>query len=432
MPISKVQKYSNILSIIFCTPLRAIVVLTTPFFATISHIFFHGKMNKKIIFLYILILVSSIVGLVNNTIDFANIILYIWICFPLIFLLFCDIDSKKAYIPWPILFKSFRRIVILIDIIGYISLFLIFRDIDEFGFGYGRHFEYTTGLCVLNMYLVLYYLAAILKGNYTKSNLKNLFFFFSSFIFCFSGLMLILFLLTYLVYILIIQHNFKIIAILLIACTTTFILLKKFSDGILEYNIYNIEMFLDEDKMQNNARFGAMCITSYQLISENSIVSLIGVGPGGYNSRTCFMLNEDADNILTTILGHHMPIYHQQLIYPLWNKSFVSKANHTDGTRNKPFSSMFAFWVEIGSLFFFLLCFFWIKRIFLLKKNAKQDEEYLYLFFLNIFCFLLLCFGYWFESSEFIFFLIINNSIISHKKYKEKYDTQDHSLLLAK
>ena len=104
----KAQKISYILSILFVSPLRAVIILITPLLPLALRNLFQGEFNKDIIILYSLIGISSMIGLFRGYIDFANFILYIWICFPIVYLMFCDIRKVKPLVTWNTFLKSLR------------------------------------------------------------------------------------------------------------------------------------------------------------------------------------------------------------------------------------------------------------------------------------------------------------------------------------
>ena len=413
MPKTKI--YSNAISILFLTPLRAMVILIAPLLPFLVKRYFCCKINKKVSILYCIIIVSSLIGLLRGYVDFANVVLYLWICFPIIYLLFGDVKgSVSSAVSWDALFRSLRWWLIIIDVCGFICRFIIFRTVDDFGFAYGTHFKGVSGLCVVNAFMVLYYLSHLLRSEVSKSNINNFLFFFCSFIFCYSGLTAITFVITIIIYfILNIKPKNLIKAVILFLFGL--IVLMYSAKEIIYYNIRNVELFMSAEDAQDNARKRVMYSNFFDLMYSDFSVDVIGVGPGGYNSRICFLLNDDSDNIFTTVLGHHMPPYHKNDIYPLWNRAFVSFEAFTDGARNKPFSSIVAFGAETGLIFLFLFSLFWFRSMNTFRKLSRKDGDYLYLFLLNVFMFLLLITEYWFESSEFILFLIIQNTLIANK-----------------
>ncbi len=399
----------------FLTPLRAMVILIAPLLPFLVKRYFCCKINKKVSILYCIIIVSSLIGLLRGYVDFANVVLYLWICFPIIYLLFGDVKgSVSSAVSWDALFRSLRWWLIIIDVCGFICRFIIFRTVDDFGFAYGTHFKGVSGLCVVNAFMVLYYLSHLLRSEVSKSNINNFLFFFCSFIFCYSGLTAITFVITIIIYfILNIKPKNLIKAVILFLFGL--IVLMYSAKEIIYYNIRNVELFMSAEDAQDNARKRVMYSNFFDLMYSDFSVDVIGVGPGGYNSRICFLLNDDSDNIFTTVLGHHMPPYHKNDIYPLWNRAFVSFEAFTDGARNKPFSSIVAFGAEAGLIFLFLFSLFWFRSMNTFRKLSRKDGDYLYLFLLNVFMFLLLITEYWFESSEFILFLIIQNTLIANK-----------------
>ncbi len=406
--------YTNLSSIIFVTPLRAAVILITPLLPFCLKCFFYSTTNKQVNLLLYLVLISGLIGLLRGNIDIANLVLYLWICAPIIYLLFCDVKDGKRIISWENLFKNLRLWLIVIDVIGFVCRFIIFKTVDDFGRAYGTHFKGVSGLCAVNAYVMLYYLAYLLKGNKEKKYLYNFLFFFCSFIFCFSGLTVITFvamIALYFIFNLRPKNLFRIGIIIVIGLSVLVYSAKE----VLEYNVRNVELFLDDDAAQSNARKRVMYSNFTKLISSDLSKALVGVGSGGYNSRTCFLINDDSNNIFTTILGHHMPKYHKSDIYPLWNNVLVSYDSYTDGARNKPFSSLVGFGAEIGLVFLFFFSFFWFKKIWQFRRKSRTDVDFLYLYLLNMFVYLLLVTEYWFESSEFILFLVIQNSMIANK-----------------
>lgn len=391
------------------------VILIAPLLPFLVKRYFCCKINKKVSILYCIIIVSSLIGLLRGYVDFANVVLYLWICFPIIYLLFGDVKgSVSSAVSWDALFRSLRWWLIIIDVCGFICRFIIFRTVDDFGFAYGTHFKGVSGLCVVNAFMVLYYLSHLLRSEVSKSNINNFLFFFCSFIFCYSGLTAITFVITIIIYfILNIKPKNLIKAVILFLFGL--IVLMYSAKEIIYYNIRNVELFMSAEDAQDNARKRVMYSNFFDLMYSDFSVDVIGVGPGGYNSRICFLLNDDSDNIFTTVLGHHMPPYHKNDIYPLWNRAFVSFEAFTDGARNKPFSSIVAFGAEAGLIFLFLFSLFWFRSMNTFRKLSRKDGDYLYLFLLNVFMFLLLITEYWFESSEFILFLIIQNTLIANK-----------------
>lgn len=412
----KSKIYSNAISILFLTPLRAIVILIAPVLPFLLKKYFHCKANQKIRILYFVIIVSSLIGLLRGYVDFANVILYLWICFPIIFLLFGDVrENVSSVVSWDALFRSLRWWLIIIDVCGFICRFIIFRTVDDFGYAYGAHFKGVSGLSVVNAFMVLYYLSHLLKGEMSKRIINNFLFFFCSFIFCFSGLTTVTFFVTIILYFALNIKPKNLVKTAVLLLLGLFVLIYSAKD-VLYYNIRNVELFLSSEDSQDNARKRVMYSNFFNLMASDLSVASVGVGPGGYNSRTCFLLNDDSNNIFTTVLDHHMPVYHKNDIFPLWNKAVVSFESFTDGARNKPFSSIVAFGAEVGLVFLFMFSFYWLKNINKFRKRSNADSDYLYLYLLNVFMFLLLLTEYWFESSEFVLFLIIQNTLLASKK----------------
>ncbi len=418
--VSKAYLIAIVVAIIFCTQLRGIFTLMMPLALIFANLFFSYKVSPKTIFLIILIVFSAFWGLIFNRVDLANTFLFCWLVIPIIILLFCNIiPNKKIFIPWEYFFKALRNILIVINIIGFISLFIIYKTVDDFGRGYGPHFNGVSGLAVVNAYVVFYYISLIYNKKYHRKDIFYCLFFTFSFIFCFSGLTLLTFFATLGIFLLT-KINIKRLIAFCIIIITSYYILKKVSPDILTYNMRNIEIFMSSEQAKNNARKRVMFENYIRLVAENKIISIFtGVGPGGYNSRSCFLINNDSDNFFTKIMGHHMPYFHEKDIYPLWNSSIVSYERFTDGARNKPFSSIISLSAELGIIFFTFFLAFWIKQIIQYSHKTKFDKDYFFLFLLNIFMILLLLSNYWLESSEFLLFIFIQNSILQNKKISQ-------------
>lgn len=200
--------------------------------------------------------------------------------------------------------------------------------------------------------------------------------------------------------------------------------IKKYNTDF-DYYVRSSSMILDNSLWENDARKAMAFVNYKKIVTENPEVLLWGCGPGGYNSRTAFLINNDANNPFTFLIGHAMPIYHLKYIYPLWNSSFVSQYEYNDGSRNKPFSSCLSVLSEYGIIFFFVLYSFFL-RIWHKNIRAKWGTYRFSVLYDSIFMFLMLFFDQWIETSEMVFVLlaikmqgslVINDEIKSvHKK----------------
>jgi hypothetical protein len=282
-------------------------------------------------------------------------------------------------------------------------------DEDAFGFAYGDHFNRVHGLAIINAILSFYYLSKILAKDNSKKDIFNFLFFFTSFVFCFYGLGLICIIITFAIYVLT-QFNLKQFIIATSILIGVFFIINKTNSGNINYIEYNVTSFASDD-IENAPRKLLLFYQYYNFITESPSIAIVGTGPGGYNGRIAFLLNNDSDNIFTKIFGHKMPFYHQNGAYMLWNEDTVSLENYTDGTRNKPFSSMISIFAENGIIFGIIFTIFFIGQI--LKTVNKKDSIYIFLLLSYSYMFLLLILDMWIESSEFLYFALLHFFVLN-------------------
>ncbi len=413
----------------FCTQMRTVITFLMPLSLFMTGYLFKIRVSTKVLFFYILIAISSFVGLLLGSIDFANSFLFCWLVMPLLLLQFGRINKSIPKIKCEDFIDSLVIVIGIVDFVGIICL-IVFQTPDEYGRGYGAHFKGVSGLAVVNAMLSYYYLSKFLCKKYRRKDILLFLMLFVSTVLCFSALTLITYMITLLCYFLLYINLRRIISFIPFILLAG-VLLVSSGLNIYEYNKRNLELMLDSDIWENNARKIMMYIKAVSLNEESPfLISICGCGPAGYNSRTCFLINEDSNNLFTDLLGHHMPYYHARDIYPLWNKSFVSVDAFTDGARNKPFSSLVSIWIELGLVFLITFCWLWIKNIREYGKKASADSDYIFLFLLNVFVFLLLFTEYWLESSEYLLFLILQGSVLNKKNAQGKRIVKIQNTLL--
>lgn len=425
------NKFFLFFSLLFLTPVRIIILPLIPFFPFLASKIYHYKNTNKSILLIVLYIVASVLGIIRGSTDFANGVVALWIYIPLFLLMFCKVNKDNEEFDVCKVLKVISKMLVAIDLIGFICRFLIYKTTDEFGIPYGRHFQYVSGLAMMNSFYVFYYFSKIIcvSKRYNKGDIFYFLFFFLSFIFCFYGLG-VLCLISAMTIFLMLKLNIKSVLYSIVILLVMFYFIKKTDNNVTDYNKQNIAVVLDNNSGYSNARKVLMFINYYHFVEQYPIDAFVGVGGGGYNSRVAFLLNKDSENIFTILFGHHMPIFHVQYSYPLWNNSFVSYESYTDGTRNKPFSSLLAILAEGGFLVFIVFVGMWIKKIIYFYKRSKKSYLFTFLFILNIFWLLSMASEVWFESSEFLFFIIMQNLILSIKN--DSNDTKNNSLLLAR
>lgn len=155
--------------------------------------------------------------------------------------------------------------------------------------------------------------------------------------------------------------------------------------------------------------------TAINRYSNSSIIEkIMGYGPGAYNGRVASLLGEDSKNPFTQYLGSSMPKYYKSDVYCYWNKFFVSVSKYNDGTINKPHSSLISIFMENGTIFGLLFIGLWVKRLFFLCKR-RNEAIFGHLFFVNLFFFFNFITEQWFETSEFLFFVIYCSLTMAYK-----------------
>lgn len=403
---------------IFLTPLRIIVVPLMPLFLFLKSSVLKGHVTSQVRILAWLYVLVAMWGVIIGTVNMPNALLAIWITVPLLLMQFVQIKYQLSFSKFNRYVTFYKYFLAIINIIGALYYAFIAHGGDEFGFAYGRHFQYVSGLAVMNVVMILYYLTLFFETKLTRMCDLLWFAFFSvCFLFCFFGLGLLCLILTVMVYFCL-KAKIKSLAYGGIVVFLFIAVLFNSGTNIIEYNNRNIELTANTIKNPTyygeNARKILMFINYGKLCEENPIVAFVGVGGGGFNSRTALMLSNDADNVFTEVFGHQMPTYYKKYIYPLWNSKLVSYDEYTDGTRNKPFSSLLAFLAEGGLIFFILYCWNWIKRIKQYYRNSHTCYIFTFLFLLNLFWLFSMASEVWFESSEFLFFIIINGICVAY------------------
>lgn len=404
---------------IFLTPIRSLVVPLMPFFSRWEKTHFRLRVPsiaKLIAGIYVCV---SAFGVINGTVPIENALLALWIIVPLLLIQFAPsrllITSKQ----FSQILKWYNIVLIVVDVLGLL-FYIKTGGGDEFGTAYGRHFQYVSGLAMMNTFPIVYYLIKILElKQRERKDIYYLAFFFTSFILCLFGLGCICLALAIGIYILF-KINIKSIIYVIIGVLLVGYLLVK-NNSTLEYNLMNIEFAIDamhnNPAQADNARKVTMFYNYYRFVEEEPLQAIIGVGGGGFNSRIATLLNDESDNLFTSFLGHHMPEFYVKYIYPLWNFRVTSFEEYTDGTRNKPFSSLVGLLAEGGLIFFCIYMYLWIRQIITYFKRRKEHYFFPFLFCLNLLWLFSMASEVWMESSEFLMFIITNHLFLSHYRW---------------
>ncbi|WP_157449750.1 hypothetical protein [Croceitalea dokdonensis] len=136
-------------------------------------------------------------------------------------------------------------------------------------------------------------------------------------------------------------------------------------------------------------------------IKETPSILVLGTSPGTYNSRAAFLLNGDLSR--TKILKDNVkkrPPYHQTDVFPLFN-TITTRVPWMGGTRNQPFSSVIAIFMEYGFILGILTMYILYRASMNIIDKHKNSDDYYPLQFILIYTFLLSFFVYYFELVEY-------------------------------
>lgn len=411
----------NKIPLLLLTPLRAVVILIMPFFLNLTKR--HGTIRKGRLTMWLLILFffSSVIGLVNGTNCVQNTLLSWYIVVPIIIIFTSSINniSEKNY---GYFISATTIIVGIIDFIGYFT-YAYYRTEDEFGIPYGHHFNNVHGLSILNAILFFFFFTKYMREKHNR-DLFLMLYFIASFIMCFYGVGLVILLITMTMYF-IPKLKLKMVLSFSVIATMGFLLIWYANRSNIEYIGTQLGHF--EENSEQSPRKIQFLYTYLDRISESSPVEkTFGFGPGSYNGRIAFLLNEEASNPFTKILGNTMPKFHEKDVFPYWNKISYDNSLYRGGTANKPNSSLVSICAEDGFVFAFLFFGYWIIRIKRAYKNADRHYLYSFLYLTHLFLLLNCISEQWLETSEFLFYAILcglTDSILKSLK-----DAQTNSL----
>lgn len=411
----KKYKFIYILvGLLFLTPVRAVVILLLPIFLFIINRYIPLVYNKFVVrSFFVIFFVSGIYNMIAGNTDTPYYLLSLWIVTPIVLLLF---STPKRHIPQISLDDFMSRTLWVLYIINLIGLYskLNGGGVDEFGTGYGRHYEYVHGLAIVNMLYALYFLNFLLKGKKKKISLLHLFITVASFVLCDYGLGYIILFVSVVVWLLAKKRFKSVIFIGLLILSAVFLLTLNAFD----YERENIRTAISN---RDDARKLIMFLETKDVEAESFAIPLIGTGPGSYNSRVVRLIISKNSPLYFLFNGQYPP-YYFKYIYPLWNDFFVAQESYTDGTRNQPFSTAIALIVEYGLIIFIIIAYFWIKGIERYNKEDRHDETAEYLNMINIFMLVACCFHEWAICTEFFYFLIIctlgKNTLMTKREHK--------------
>lgn len=413
-----VPAFSNfkvkIIPLIFFTPVRAAVIAVAPIFIWLVRRFVRIELNRSTQLLLSFLVLSAIYGILNDTNDISNALLGLFIEVPIVYLFFTDY-TKIEDNDYTGFIKGCTWVLVVIDLLGFYTFFFYHvRGEDSFGIPYGQHFTSVHGLSLMNVIMFIFYTF----NNFYRQFLTNKLlaaFFFISFVMCFYGLGVVCLGIALGIYALTYLNLKKIIGLGIFVAIAAYVVMNTNSQNVT-YVENKIQDSYSYDYLQDAPRKVQFAAKAYDRFGELPPLDYVfGLGPGAYNGRIAFLLNNDATNPFTEVAGYHMPIYHETDVWPYWNSSFVSMIKYTDGTINKPHSSVISVIMENGVPFALLFFFLWGRRMFRLFINRSQGV-YTSMFLIHLFFFFNFITEQWFETSEFLFFAIFSGVNLAYSR----------------
>lgn len=385
------------------TPIRSIAIMVSPLFVYGIYCLHHFKMQRGTGWLFALWGGTSLIGILNETTNWQNVLASAIIFLPMLYLFF--IKPQRGLSQFTVNFSLLQRmmlyILIPINILGGICWVKSGMLGDAWGIPYGSHYETVHGLAMINIYVLFYLGLQLFHGKRDLKTIALFTFFLVSLFGCQYGLGMICLFVSVLAYLLI-SGRFKTVALALI--------ITMLGSWLLTLDAFKYEQanIMKAKSNSNDARKIEMFTDFFNNVSHNITLCVAGTGAGGYNSRSALILSPDFTNPLKNILGTSTPPYFKKYIYKLWNKKIVSQSSFTDGTRNKPYSSMVALWAEHGMFFFVLFCSLLYKNYKdLTKYKKKQEFLYQYILLLDLFMIVSLVSHLWLETSEFMVYALM-------------------------
>ena len=400
------HKFNIIICILLLTPLRASFIVLAP----IIVLWCVKKLKLKIRnapngILTIIFALSSAWGLSMGTTTIPNTLLSWWIVYPILLFMFSTskFEETVKYSFDFIKYSTYILIFVNIASIVYACLFGFYTDV--MGVAYGKHFNGQNGLAILDVIFSIYYFNEFFRVmKKRKRELYYALFFFWCFMLCECGLAFICFVFTILILSFSKSKLKYILLSIVLLISGIFLFLKVSSD--LDYYMASLNVLIYSQLCEENFRKLIVFINYPKIIEANPINFLLGIGPGGYNSRIAFLMNNDADNLFTMLIGHSNPVYHLQLVQPLWDKSEVDITLFNDGSRNKPFSSLLSILTEYGIIVLFIVVVFFVRTYRSFRKYKIGQQEYPILF-ISVFLFLQLLSDQWLETNEMFYILLL-------------------------
>ncbi|MCR5077907.1 MAG: hypothetical protein K6A82_07725 [Prevotella sp.] len=396
---NKYNKVYLLTGLLFLTPVRAALILLLPVLLFVTDRYIPLSYDKFVARAFFSVfIVSGIYNMIAGNTGTPYYLLSFWLVAPTVLLMFAH---PKRHIPQISLDDFMGKTVWVLYAVDLIGLYYRFNGggQDEFGAGYGHHYEYVHGLAMINLLYALYFLTNFLRKKKTWGSFLQLATTITAFVLCSYGLGYIILFVSLIVWLLV-RRRFKYVFLIAMLVAGGAFLLSLDSFEYERENIY------DARNNQDDARKMIMFQETWHVASESLSIPLIGTGPGSYNSRALMLVISKNSPLYGLFAGQYPPYYYKY-IYPLWNDRFVSQESYTDGTRNQPFSSAVALIVEYGLVIFMVIACFWIRQIIKYNREGRDDATAEYLTMINILMLVACCLHEWAICTEFFYFLII-------------------------
>lgn len=154
------------------TPIRCIAIMVSPLFVYGIYCLHHFKMQRGTGWLFALWGGTSLIGILNETTNWQNVLVSAIIFLPMLYLFF--IKPQRGLSQFTVNFSLLQRmmlyILIPINILGGICWVKSGMLGDAWGIPYGSHYETVHGLAMINIYVLFYLGLQLFHG---KRDLKQ-------------------------------------------------------------------------------------------------------------------------------------------------------------------------------------------------------------------------------------------------------------------
>ncbi|SFR36405.1 hypothetical protein SAMN04490243_1131 [Robiginitalea myxolifaciens] len=403
--------------------LRATLIFLYPVLACCLAYLFRQKLDRESALFLVGFLILAFLSSWISGGYFFNLAVSLYLILPVWIFLRARVTPSPGFAGQPLFDQCMNYFALILAVVNVSALiysqFIVNTGISNYEdaftglYGHGGFGSHTLSL--VNLGISVYFLDR-------KAYLKFAFFLLSG-IMGFYGLGLLIFLASLgILYFSQILKYWKVLLVLLICGFIGFGFISLFNARNLDYIEKNIaqsllifESYDYQEEMQKSAemkiteipRFLTFLDGASQRVTASPKNALLGVAPGGYNSRTAFYLN--GDFVQNEFLLQNFQIQtpaHTEDIFPLLNRELIQRP-FNDGTRNQTFSSFVSVLLEYGLLAgggFLLLFFLGIRRVARMYQGSGPAN---YIRFLGIYLFVLFLAQNYLEYPEVVFLFLL-------------------------